>query len=207
MVLKSKPKIIIVDDNINDENDDFYIVELGLIYGKENILFFQNPTDAIAYIRNNLLTQRMIVILDVMFGNLPLGFKVFESITDKTSLVCFIIMTGNIEKISNDNLIKLINGHLWHIIKRDESTANILKVIQNAENQLAARIDGVLEEWINRHTKEDRAKPYLRTRAGKSYNLDNILEEIRRHSDFGKEMERGILNLTIDLLARQKEEL
>jgi hypothetical protein len=65
-----------------------------------------------------------------------------------------------------------------------------------------ANTEGVLPS-IN----TDREKPYLLTRSGQSYSLNQILQEIRLQTEFGKGMERNILNLTIDLLARQKEQL
>jgi len=64
-----------------------------------------------------------------------------------------------------------------------------------------------LEEWINLHEADIREKPYLISRNGKNYTLNEILHEIRMQTNIGKEIEKNIIMLTIDLLARNKERL
>jgi hypothetical protein len=200
MVFKSKPKIVIINENLIDAP---YIVDLEQIYGKGNLYVFQNANEGAKFIEAHI-AQKMIVILDIVFGKKAQSFKIFEDIQHKTALN-FIVIVENLEKLEKAQLVKLINGHSWHITKRDSK--ELLTTVKNIETDISTRVDGVLGEWIVRHSNTDREKPYLLTRSGQSYSLNQILQEIRLQTDFGKGMERNILNLTIDLLARQKEQL
>ena len=207
MKIRTRPRIVIIDDNIKGADDEPLVAELQDEYGEENISIFQRPKDGLNYLEDNL-SNRMIVLLDIMFGhNKPEGFKVFESISQKTSLVCFILMTGNIESVDRNDLVNLVNRHAWYFIQRDESSEKILSIIKDAERYISTRVDGALEEWILKHSPDDRDKPYLRLRNGQKYSLNNILDEIRRGTEFGQEMTYSILNLAIDLLARDKAQL
>ena len=200
MVIKTKPKIVIINEYLIDVP---YIFQLEEMYGKENTYIFQNALEGAEFIESHL-SQKIIVVLDIVFGKKGQSFKIFEALQHKTALN-FIVIVENIEKLDKSQLVKLINGHSWHITERDEK--NIVSSVKNIERDLSTTVDGVLEEWIVRHSQNDREKPYLLTRSGQSYTLNQILQEIRLQTDFGKGMERSILNLTIDLLARQKEQL
>jgi hypothetical protein len=206
MTIQSKSKIVIIDDNIIGADDEPYVFELERIYGKENIHIFQNPTEGTKFIENNL-SHKMIVLLDIMFGKAPLGFKVFEDIKNRTSLVCFILMTGNIEKLENKQLVKLVNGHAWHIADRDESTENILKIVENAENEMSTRIDAALEEWITQLDETEKNKPIIAMRNGQEWSLNDMLQEIRIQSPEGMRLEKNIIMLTLDLITRGKRSL
>ena len=199
------PYIIIIDDNIKDADSDPLVGELELIYPKENIKIFQTPKKGIEFIENNL-DNKMIVLLGVMFGNKkPEGFKVFDTITEKTSLVCFILMTGNIESIDRSQLINLINKHAWYFVQRDEDSEEFIKIIKKAEDYINCRVDSALEYWITKHSLEEREAPYLKTKSGKIYTLDKILSEIRKGTQFGLDMQKDIIELTIYLLTKEKK--
>lgn len=205
MSINNKPQIVIIDDLITRNN--YPLVDILCIeYGEKNVHIFATPKDGIEYIEGNL-SQKMIVLLDIMFDGKPRGFEIFDEITSKSSLVCFIVMTGNPEKITFSQYSDLINGHAWYIIQKDRPAKEIMTMIKNAANHLLNRIDGALEEWIVNNSPDDLAKPYLKTRGGKSYSLLDILNEIRQDTPFGRDMVSGLLNLTIDLLARNKEQL
>lgn len=206
MILKTKPYIVIVDDDI-DHNYPLVDI-LKIEYGEENVHLFQDTKQGIDFIEENL-SKKIIVLLDIMFGGKPAGLDVFDAIIKKSSLVCFILMTGSMERIDRDKYVQLINGHAWYFVRRDWPSTEIKKVIKKAEYHLATRVDGALEEWILRHSPEDQNKPYLKTSNGETHTLLSILKEIRAgsNSEFGQEMVAGILNLTIDLLARNKEQL
>jgi hypothetical protein len=203
-----KSKIVIIDDSIQSSDDEAYIFELEQIYGKENIHIFQAPDEGIRFIELNR-TQKIIVLLDIMFGRkpLPLGLQVFDRISSKTSLVCFIIMSNNIEKLDPVQMVKLVNNHAWHIASRDESTENILKMVSNAENEMSTRIDAALEEWIAQLDEEERNKPIMATRQGQEWSLNDMLREIRLQSEEGIRIEKNIITLTLDLITRGKRSL
>lgn len=209
MILKTKPNIVIIDDDIPSVNYNYPLVDvLKIEYGEQNIHIFQETKQGIEFIEENL-SKKIIVLLDIMFGGKPAGLDVFDAIVKKSSLVCFILMTGSKERIDSDKYVKLINGHAWYFVQRDWPSKEIMQIVKKAEYHLATRVDGALEEWILRHSPDDQNRPYLKTTDGQTHTLLSILKEIRTGSDseFGQEMVAGILNLTIDLLARNKEQL
>lgn len=209
MNLRSKPQIVIIDDDIPAVDYNYPLVDmLKIEYGGEDVHLFQDPNQGIEFIEQNL-SKKIIVLLDIIFNGKSEGFNVFDAIVKKSSLVCFILMTGNLEKIDRRELVKFINGHGWYYVQRDRPAGEIMSIVKNAEHYLVTRIDGALEEWILKHSPENQMKPYLKTSDGKMYTLLEILQSIREGSNnaFGQEMVAGILNLTIDLLARNKEQL
>jgi hypothetical protein len=82
-----------------------------------------------------------------------------------------------------------------------------LDAVQKALNQMSTRLDCAIEEWIYLHSPEEINKPYLMTMNGLEYTLNDLLHEIRQKTELGITMERNILQLTIDLLARKKKKL
>ena len=45
------------------------------------------------------------------------------------------------------------------------------------------------------------------TASGKTYTLRNILSEVREQTETGRQLEKNLMMLTIDLLLREKETL
>lgn len=205
MIIKTKPQIVIIDDDITADNYPLVDI-LAIEYGIENIHIFETTKDGILFIENNL-SKRIIVLLDIMFGGKPMGFDVFDKITAKSSLVCFIVMSGNMERIDRSELIKLINGHAWYFIKRDKSYQEILDAIRKAELHLVSRVDGALEEWIAQLDEEEKNKPIMATRQGQEWSLNDILREIRLQTEEGIRIEKNIITLTLDLITRGKRSL
>jgi hypothetical protein len=203
MIIKSHPLIVVIDDKITE---DYPLVDLlKLEFGDASIKLFQDPDDGISFVESNVLSK-VIVILDIMFNDEPIGLNVFDEITSKSALVCFIVMSGSIGVLTPDDLLKLINGHAWYVVQRDDPAESIVDLVKEANYQLTTRVDGALEEWILRHSPDDLNKPYLKTRSGESHTLLDILHAVRQGSKnaFGRDMVAGVINLTIDLLARDK---
>jgi hypothetical protein len=206
MIINTKPQIVIIDDDITADNYPLVDI-LSIEYGEENIHIFETTKAGIKFIEDNL-SKKMIVLLDIMFGGKPMGFDVFDKITtDKSSLVCFIVMSGNMERIDRSDLIKLINGHAWYFIKRDKSYQEITEAIRKADLYLASRIDGALEEWISQLDETEKNKPILATRQGQEWSLNDILREIRLQTEEGIRIEKNIITLILDLITRGKRSL
>ncbi len=204
MNLNVKPYIILLDDMITEA---YPLVDiLKNEYGEEQVLIFSTTETGITFIKDNL-DKKMIVLLDMMFYGKLEGTKVLREITEETSLVCFIIMTGNPDKVDKSDLIDFINNRVGHFIQRDAPYKQIMKIIKDAENNMTTRVDSALQEWILRYSPEEQNKPYLKTRNGQSYTLLDILKSVRKGEEFGSKMVKGILNLAIDLLARDKQQL
>lgn len=199
-------KVLIIDDNFT-ENDPL-IISLREIFGDENVILKKRSGEGLQYVLDHL-TSKLIVLLDLDLGtNEPQGVEVFEKIRDKTSLVYIIIITAQVlSTIPTDDLIKFINNDALAIINNTADTDEIVKLVERAAHQLDTRVDCILEQWIAKRPEEDRQKPYLTTRSDKTYTLDDLIVEIRKETELGKRLEKGILQLAIDLLTEGKEKL
>ena len=204
MAQKIQPQIVIIDDDI--KRGQYPLVDvLDIDYEKDNIHIFSTPEGGLNYIKEHL-DKKIIVLLDIMFNGVLRGFEVFDEINEKTSLICFIIMTGSSEKITTAQYMKLVNSHAWYIVKRDEPAKVILQIIKDAEANMQKRVDIALEEWINVHEYMMREKPYLRLSDGTTMSMNDVLKEIRLGTPFGTEMEKNILGVTISRLKKEAED-
>lgn len=198
-------KIIIIDDNW-DENDPVN-VELREIVGKKNVVLKSKSSEGLSWIKKHL-PGKLIVLLDLDMGTgQKKGYEIFDEIRKETSLVYVIIITAiDRSDIPQEKLIKFINNDALAFVSKTASTKEILKIIEKAKHQLDARVDCVMEQWISKQPEEKISKPYLAdpvTR--KTYSLKDIMTEIRLQTNFGKDMEKKILYLAIDLFAQKNE--
>jgi len=202
----NKPLIVIIDDDFTKDQPLYGFLETA--YPTENLHIFQNSADGEKFVEQHL-SQKTIVLLDIMFNGHEVGVDVFNEISKKSALVCFIVMTGNIEQVSRKGLENLINGHAWYIVQRDKPAKEILGIIKDAENHIDLRVDGALEQWVLRHSEEEQKKPFITTRSGNSYTLLDILQSLRTgdNEEIGQEIAGDILALAVDLLMQDKTKI
>jgi DNA-binding NtrC family response regulator len=199
-------QIVIIDDNRKET--DPLIVNLRMQYQNVEIVLKNKASEGLNYILANL-NKKTIVLLDYDLGKgEPNGTKILNDIREKTSLVYVIMITANtLDRIPKEELIEYINKDAFAFISRTINLSDYKPIIEKALHSLDARVDCVLEQWIVRHSEEEQNKPYLKTSSGKIYTLKDILNEIRQQTPFGKEMERSILMLSVDLLTRNKKQI
>jgi hypothetical protein len=199
-------KIVVIDDNLRKNAP--LMIELIEKYSEENILLFKKSRDGLDYVLGNL-NKKIIVILDLGFGSGEMqGIDVFEKIREETSLVYIIVNTAQpLSNISGIDLKKMINNDAMAIVDKTDGYKKTLEFVDKAVHQLDSKLDAVLEQWVNRHSEDDRIKPFIASRSGQVYSLNDLLKEIRQKTDIGKDMEKKMIYLTIDLLARGKEKI
>jgi len=199
-------KIVIIHDDLKD--NDPLIAELGIKYGVENVKLIQKSKDGLDYVFQNL-SQKMVVILDLNFKRgEPSGADVFESIRRETSLVYIIIWTASdLSDVKRDDLVRFINNDALAFQDSTTDYSKMVDLVDKAAHQLDVKVASALEQWISKHTEEEKNKPYVTNREGQTYTLSQILIEIRKQTPFGMEMEKNILILAIDMLARGKKEI
>lgn len=202
----NNPKILVIDDLLKDNAP--LVVGLKEKYGENSIIRFKQSKEGLDYVKANI-SQKMVIILDWEFGKGEMqGIDVFDEIRKETSLIYIIINTAKaLSDISSLDLKKLINNDAMAIVDKTDGYKITLKFVEEAIHQLDSRLESVLEQWINRHSDDERIKPFIATRSGEIYNLNDLLKEIRQKTELGKDMERKMIYLTIDLLARGKEKI
>ncbi|NOU39566.1 MAG: hypothetical protein HOO89_12700 [Ferruginibacter sp.] len=205
--MTNRNKIVLIHDGLIPKVDPL-LIELQMKFGADQVIHYENSNSGLEYVTNNL-NQKIIVILDMNFSKGELsGLQVFKNIREITSLVYIILITADeVIKIKNEDLIFLINHDAFALESVTTDYSKIIELVEDASHKLDARIDAVLEDWIFKQPVEKRDDPYLKTKDGKTYTLNNILESIRQQTEIGKKMEKNILKLTIDLLSRKKTEL
>lgn len=199
----SKFKIVIIHDDLT-EKDALY-VELEIKYGKDSVILIEKSKDGLDYVLSNL-RQRMIVILDINFkGDEQNGVQVFKDIRKKTSLVYVLMWTASsIDDIDREDLKSMINNDALGLLSSTDDIETIMNVIDLAAHNLEVKVSGALEDWISSQPELDRNKPYLTTKEGKSYTLNEILDEVRLQTPFGMETEKNILLIAMDLLSKRR---
>ena len=204
--MENNAQILIIDDLLRDNAP--LVVNLREKYGDSNIIRFKQSKEGLDYVKANL-SQKMVIILDWEFGKGEMqGIDVFDEIRKETSLIYIIVNTAKaLSDISSLDLKKLINNDAMAIVDKTDGYKKTLDFVDKAIHQLDSRLDSVLEQWVNRHSEDERIKPYIATRSGKVYSLNDLLDEIRHQTEMGKDMEKKMIYLTIDLLARGKEKL
>lgn len=205
----TKPvRIIIVDDDPEMETRPLY-EELVEKYGKDNVIWKDNPIEGVSYIRENL-TLKTIVVLDYDFGSKTInGSTLVEDLQEETSLIYIIINTAkNIEDlISVTDMKGLVNNHLMALVDKTDGYMETLNQVEKGINHLNNRVDCILEEWILRHERFKREEPYIKDAKGNRYSLNYILAEIRKDTDFGREWSKNIISLAISMIQRDIDKL
>jgi len=198
-------RIVIIDDNFRETNP--LVITLKEKHGEENVRIFRRPDEGVHFVLNNL-SSKIVVLLDMDLGaHERKGDKVFDEIRSNTSLVTIIIMSANLLTLNNETLRGFINNHAFSAINSNDPVKTNLPIIETAIDQLSLRVDCALEEWILHHPSDERKKPYLTIRTGEKYSLDQILTEIRLNTELGIYLQKGIIRVAVELLARQKESL
>ena len=192
--------VVYIDDDIKMKEDAF----LDDIEDEvDEIVYFEKPSEGLDYIKNNI-DKNIVTILDWKFSNSSLqGENVLNDIYAISALVPVIVYTGT--GINSTEANKMIKGHAFSCVPKDESTEAIVDAIHNAYDRIQNDIRSVMEKWILKQSEEKRSKPYMRS-GDKVYTLNDILASIRKQDEFGKETTRGIMSLATELFTNNMRE-
>lgn len=194
---KSLTKIVIVDDEL--KNNHPLIVKLGQIF--EKVILFKNASDAIADIRE-CLGDRIIMILDLRLSGGETGSRALIALRELSYQIPVIIWTAVDEKTIE--FFDLINFKAYAIRDKDESTENMLALVQQADADISYALSNALERWILAQPGDHDAIYAVATN-GESYSLNQMLEEVRKDTAKGKEFTQDLVNLTIELMEKEEK--
>lgn len=194
---KSNTTIVIIDDDITHETPPFDDLKNEF----KKVISFKKVDKGINYI-NNSKEEKKIVILDYEFPeDKNGGLTILKEVRKNSYLTPVILLTNG--KIKREKFPELINNKLDIYANKGEGE-DIIAKIWEAEKELNSSVSGALEEWIKVQEKEKREKPYMISANGKELSLNEILEEVRKQTDLGKEFVKDLNALTIHLLLKKK---
>ena len=200
---KRKTTILIVEDDRTFQDDPF-VIEVRAKF--EDVIFKENTSDALLFVKENLRTK-IIVLLDLGFpANQMQGVKFLDELRSLTKLIPVIIWSGK-DSIAETDYQKMINDLTFAFLKKGASSEEITKVLCEADDYLGSQIDTAIESWLEKHSEEEKNKPFLKSADGQNYSMNDLLKEIRTQTEFGKSIILNINKLTLDLLFRNKEKL
>lgn len=200
---KRKTTILVIEDDGTQQNNAF-VLEVKMAF--ENIVCKETANEALLFVKENLETK-MIILLDLAFpANQMQGIKFLEELRNLSRLIPVIVWSGK-DSIADTEYQKMINDSTFAFISKSASSKELVEAICRADDYLNSQIDTAVESWLENHSEEDKAKPFLKSADGKQYSMNDLLKEIRLRTRFGQSIARDINKLTLELLFRNKEKL
>ena len=192
-------RIIYIDDNI----DDLDPLVQSLFDEGFSVKVINDSKKAQEYIKSR---QYDIILLDLYMGERSVsGNQLFDEIREVDEKVPVVIISGNISTQTTNDCLKFINNEARAIFKRTEDNSKIVSKIKEIRDQLNIFPGGALEDWIQKTKQSDAV--LMVTKEGRKFTAADILNEIRLRTPLGLQFERDLNKLTIDLIARGKEQL
>lgn len=196
----SDVQIVIIDDNL--PVNDPILALLKRHY--KDVELKSSHEDGLKLIEASL-AKKQIVVLDYDLGDPHFnGHDMLIAIRKHSYLIPVILFTAHIDKLGD--VPDFINNKTFGLAAKSDSNA-VVELVKKAEIAINTSIQGAIEEFISLHDSRKLNEPYMITANGTTYTLQQILEEIRLQTTFGKEFEKDLLALTIDLLLRNKVSL
>ena len=194
---KSTTKIIIVDDELKSNHP--LIVKLGQFF--EEVTLFKKASDAIAKVKDNLGT-RIIMILDLRLSGGETGGRALAALRELSYQIPVIIWTAVDEKTME--FFDLITFKAYAIRDKDETTENLVALVQQADADMNYALSNALERWIMAQPG-DHDEIYAVATNGETVSLNQMLDEVRKDTPKGKEFTQDLVNLTIELMEKEQK--
>jgi len=192
-------RIIYIDDNIDDDDP----LVLSLKDEGFEVKVIKDSKSAREYIKTR---QYDIVLLDLDMGARSIsGNQLFNEIRKVNEKVSVVIISAYIKRQQNDDFLEFINNEAKAIFNRTEDISKKVAKIKKIRDELNISPGGALKDWILK-TKDPDAVIMV-TKDGRKYTAADILKEIKLRTPLGLQFERDLNRLTIDLIARGKEQI
>ncbi len=192
-------EIVIIDDNM--KSSDPFVRRLEKVFQDARVILFSDVQKSLDYIFDNL-SKKLIVFLDCKFDTGLQGIEGLKRIREKTSLLYIVMMSANspLQQPVNDVIEMINNKGIYFINNADMRKAE--EIVERIKYNWNTDFDCVLEQWILQH--EEEADKTFVCKGKESYTLRKILDEVRRQTGFGKDIERIMYKSTIQSLLDSK---
>ncbi len=192
-------EIVIIDDNM--KSSDPFVRRLEKVFQDAQVRVFADVQKSLDYVFAHL-SKRLIVFLDCKFDIGLQGIDGLKRIRERTSLLYIVMMSANsLLQQPVDDIIEMINNKgIYFINNADMHKAE--EIVERIKYSWTTDFDCVLEQWILQHG-EEADKPFI-YKGKATYTLNMILDEVRRQTGFGKDIERIMYKSTIQSLLDSK---
>lgn len=196
----NKTEIIIIEDNLPVNDPLILTLETD---NDANVKVFKHSQDGLDYILSNL-EKKLIVILDINFAPKEKnGHTIFEEIRNQNKLIPIIIWTSNTGK--EDDFSDFVNNHAFYYIPKTSPMTEMSAIVKDAVHHLNLDIATAIENWL--FVQDDKDRTISISSNGKELSANDLINEIRLQTTEGREIEENLIQLTIDLIFRKKENI
>lgn len=193
---KAKTRIVIIDDELLSRHP--LIIKLREYF--ETVELYKKASEAIDMMKKHL-GEKMILILDMKLSGNEEGYQVLSELRGLSYQIPVIVWTG-ISK-ENGNFFDMINLKPYATRDKTEKIEEMVRLVKKADADIEYSLPNALEKWLLAQPVENPDAPYLISTGGKTYSLNEILDEVRKDTAQGKEFTQDLVNLTIELMARK----
>lgn len=181
--------IVVVDDTMGEK--DPFVVNLKIDYQNEAIVsYFDHVETAMQYVDDHM-SERIIIFMDCKFGSVWQGVDAVLNLRKKTALIYVVMMSANtLDQLAAKDIASLINTDNIFFIKNTDTEGSKLYV-EKIKQLWTSQFDCILENWLVRHP-EDADKVAFSVAGNQSYTWGAILDELRRQTPVGKQMEKMV---------------
>lgn len=181
--------IVVVDDTMGEK--DPFVVNLKIDYQNEaTVSYFDHVETAMQYVDDHM-SERIIIFMDCKFGSVWQGVDAVLDLRKKTALIYVVMMSANtLNQLAAKDIAALINTDNIFFIKNTDTEGAKLYV-EKIKQLWTSQFDCILEYWLVRHP-EDADKVAFSVAGNQSYTWGAILDELRRQTPVGKQMEKMV---------------
>jgi len=201
--MKCNIDVIVIHDDIKKHS--FLLTKLREDF--ETVRLIDDPDIGISYISEHF-SDKIIVILDIDFGDGKNGYDVLEEIRKQTFLIEVIILSA--KDLPGEEMInhiqKLFGMRAFDYIVRkpgfqEDIIASVIKAKIKIENSVSSAID----KWIEVQGRDRREKPYIVNHEGNEFTLNDLKNAINQRTAEGLELEKKIIMTAIKLMMNQNK--
>jgi len=187
----TKPKILIIDD----EHDWAHSTKM-LLQDKYDVDFVESGEKGIDKVRQ---MGYDVLLIDWQLMGEKTGTDVMVEIKQFNKVLPVILISGKIEE--RKPVIEAIqNGVTNYLEKIDPQISEKLPAAIEKALEGRDRVILAFEKWSR--VIGDPNRVLVRTLSGKEYSAKQILEEIKKDSEFGRGIREGIVKVTLELIRR-----
>ena len=195
---KSQTKIYIVDDELKSNHP----VRVKLEQSFCEVKLFKKASDALSSIKESL-GSKIILLLDLKLSGGESGYRTLASLRDLSYQIPVIVWTGLDKKTTE--FFSLINLKTYAIRDKVESTDNMVELVKQADADMSYSLSNALERWIMAQPG-NHDEIFAVSTNGESFSLNQMLDEVRKDTQKGKEFTQDLVNLTIELMKKDSHE-